>query len=265
LSGGSLRRMAIVRCRRKATFAAPPPLYAVATPPKLPDMTRILAIETVGFTGSIALAEGEQLIAQQVLPTDRRMAQTLAPAIAELLKGHGWNAREVELVAVAIGPGSFTGLRCGVTTAKVLAYAAKADVVGVDSLQTIAEGAPADCQELTTVLDAQRRQLFAASFRRDEHGHMQRATDTQIVDIERWLAALQPGQVVAGPVLEKLAQRLPAGVQTLPPELWAPRAASVATLAWRRYQAGQRDSMWQLVPNYGRASAAEEKRAEQAL
>jgi len=241
------------------------PLYTVARAPKLPDMTRILAIETVGFTGSIALADGEHLIAQHVLPTDRRMAQTLAPAIAELLAAHDWNARELELVAVAAGPGSFTGLRCGVTTAKVMAYAANSAVLGVDSLQTIAAGAPADCQELTTVLDAQRRQLFVASFRRDEHGHMQRATDTQIVDIERWLAALRPGQVVAGPILDKLAQRLPAGVQTLPPALWAPRAAGVASLAWRRYQAGQRDSMWQLVPNYGRASAAEEKRAQQAL
>lgn len=226
-------------------------------------MTRILAIETVGFTGSIALADGEHLVAQQVLPTDRRMAQTLAPAIAELLAAHEWNAREIELVAVATGPGSFTGLRCGVTTAKVLAYAAKAEVVGVDSLATIAEGAPADCNELHTVLDAQRRQLFAATFRRDEHGLMQRATDTQIIDIERWLAALRPGQVVAGPVLEKLAARLPEGVRTLPPESWLPRAAGVASLAWRRYQLGQRDSLWQLVPNYVRASAAEEKRGEQ--
>lgn len=214
------------------------PLYAMPTRPKLPDMTRILAIETVGFTGSIALAEGEHLIAQQILPTDRRMAQTLTPAIAELLAGHGWNARDLELVAVAVGPGSFTGLRCGVTTAKVMAYAAQADVSGVDSLQTIAEGAPADCQELTAVLDAQRRQLFAASFRRDEQGRMQRATETQIVDMERWLESLRPGQVVAGPVLEKLATRLPAVVQTLPEDRWAPRAAAVAALAWRRYQAG---------------------------
>lgn len=226
-------------------------------------MTRIVAIETVGFTGSVALAEGDRLVAEQVLPREKRVAQTLAPAIQAMLAQQGWKATEVDLVAVAVGPGSFTGLRCGVTTAKVLAYAAKADVLGVDSLAVIAEGAPTSCQELAAVIDAQRRQLFVATFHRDASGQMQPDAASHIVDIETWLTSLPAGQRVAGPVLEKLASRLPAHVQPLPPEYWLPRAACVASLAWRQYQAGERHDVWQIVPKYLRASAAEEKRGEQ--
>lgn len=225
-------------------------------------MTRILAIETVGFTGSVALAQGERLLTEQLLPREKRVAQTLAPTIQEMLAAQGWNVSELDLVAVAVGPGSFTGLRCGVTTAKVLAYAAKAQILGVDSLAVIAEGAPPSCQELTAVLDAQRKQLFVATFARNEQGQMQPRDESRIVDIETWLASLLPGQAIAGPVLEKLASRLPEQVQPLPSEYWAPRASGVASLAWRQFQAGQRDDLWQLVPKYLRASAAEEKRGE---
>ena len=224
-------------------------------------MTRILAIETVGRTGSIALAENERLVVQHVLSSEQRMTQNLAPGIRDLLAANGWQPGEVELVAVAIGPGSFTGLRCGVTTAKVLAYATGADVVGIDALAALAQQAPEDCQQLETVLDAQRKQLFAATHGRDEDGLMQLRGATEIVDAEAWLASLKPGQVVAGPVLDKLKPRLPEGVVALPEQYWHPRAAGVAALAWRRYQAGQRDDVWQLVPDYVRPSAAEEKRS----
>jgi hypothetical protein len=78
--------------------------------------------------------------------------------------------------------------------------------------------------------------------------------------VDAWLAGLPKGTVVAGPVLEKLKERLPDTLEVVSPEFWHPTAASVARLAARDYAAGRRDDLWQLVPRYSRRSAAEEKR-----
>ena len=103
---------------------------------------RILALETSLQGGSIALLEADQLAWQTDLPTDKRTAQTLVPAIREALENLGWSSRDVELVAVASGPGSFTGLRIGVTTAKVFAYAAGSQIIDLNTLEVIAAQCP---------------------------------------------------------------------------------------------------------------------------
>jgi len=85
---------------------------------------RILALETSDTAGSAALLDGERLLAEKLLAQGQRSARALAPAVRELLTDAGWQPKDVELVAVTVGPGSFTGLRVGVTTAKAFAYAA---------------------------------------------------------------------------------------------------------------------------------------------
>src|SRR5215218_5232730 len=93
----------------------------------------ILAIESSGRHASVALlggnADSTDLVGQTLLSSDERTAQVLAPTIQHLLKTADLSPKSIELVAVAIGPGSFTGLRLGVTTAKVFAYAIGADVI----------------------------------------------------------------------------------------------------------------------------------------
>src|SRR5687768_6416743 len=109
---------------------------------------RILALETSGRSGSVAALIGQvvpvrtRVIGQQALDDHQRNAQSLAPAIRSLLDVAGWRPADVQLVAVTAGPGSFTGLRVGVTTAKVFAYATSAAVLGVDTLEVIAQQAP---------------------------------------------------------------------------------------------------------------------------
>ena len=99
---------------------------------------RILALETTDLTGTVAALEGDKVLLQNELNPGQRSAQSLAPALARLWQAVGWKPTEIELIAVALGPGSFTGLRVGVTTAKMLAYLARAQVLGVDTLETIA-------------------------------------------------------------------------------------------------------------------------------
>lgn len=223
---------------------------------------RILALETSGLAGSVAALDGEGVAVERTLDATQRAARTLAPAIRNLLREVGWRPADVRLVAVAAGPGSFTGLRIGVTTAKTFAYAVGAEVLGVNTLEAIAFAAPAESSPLHVVMDAQRGELFAATFARDESGRLSFGTPTHIVAAETWLAALAPGEFVAGPALERLRDRLPDGVVALPNELCTPRAAAVAGLAREQHAAGKRDDVYQLTPNYFRQSAAEEKRRE---
>jgi len=227
------------------------------------DAKRILAMETSGRHGSAATLWGEandgRMLRQIVLTGEQRTAQALAPAIKQLLDESQWPADSIELVAVAVGPGSFTGLRIGVTTAKTFAYAVGAEVMGVNTLVAMAAQSPPS-SALWTVLDAQRQELFAAKFAVGDNRDIRTTTETAIIPQDRWLANLQPGDFVTGPPLKRLASKLPDGIIVEPEGIWQPMAEAVGRVAWQSYVAGNRDNVWKLVPNYYRLSAAEEKR-----
>lgn len=224
-------------------------------------------METVATAGSVALLRGRELVNETQLPPESRSARTLAAAVQSLW--HAVGKPPVALVAVALGPGSFTGLRVGVTTAKALAFAWQAKLVGVNTLDAIA----AQCEpwntsgesHLEVVLDAQRQELFVARFHSSpepsENGGSpwQRVADDSIISSQDWLATLTPDTHVAGPALVKLRPRLPETIPASPESAWHPRAETIGRLAALAHQAGASDQLWTLVPHYGRPSYAEEK------
>ena len=132
---------------------------------------RILALETSDKIGSVAaIADGNPL-AELILDRRQRSAQSLLPAVDSLLKQVGWRPADVQLVGVSIGSGSFTGLRVGVTAAKVFAYAVGAEVLGVNTSEAIAANcADTSCNEVSVVIDAQRGELVVQSFVRQADG-----------------------------------------------------------------------------------------------
>lgn len=222
---------------------------------------RWLALETSGLHGSVAAAEvnesGCQIVASEPLSRDARSAQTLAPTIAAVLERLGWEPKSVAAVGVAVGPGSFTGLRVGVATAKTFAYATGAAVLGVDTLDVLAEAdAPGEgANGLWTVLDAQRRELFAARFV-PNGDRWAREEPTQRLSRAALDDYLRQGDRVVGPVADTLADGAPAGVAFHAAE---PQAEAVLQVAQRGWRAGQADSVLGLAPQYFRLSAAEEK------
>jgi tRNA threonylcarbamoyladenosine biosynthesis protein TsaB len=226
---------------------------------------RILALETTEMIGSVAATCDGNLLAELELNPKQRSAQSLAPVLGSLLEKVGWRAADVDLVAVTSGPGSFTGLRVGVTTAKAFAYAAGAEILGVDTLETIATRAPGDVRLLSAAIDAHRGEVVAQSFRRAPDDWPQPIGDAKLVGVDAWLGTLAAGTVLTGPVLRKLADRLPAHLTLLDSQYWPPTAAVVARLAARDHAAGRRDDLWSLVPRYFRRSAAEEKWDEKGL
>lgn len=228
---------------------------------------RILAIETTGRHGSLALLEAAEYGVSPVREMQlqaKRTAQILAPSLEALLAEVAWPPSSVELVAVASGPGSFTGLRIGVTTAKTFAYAVGAQIQSVDTLDILAAQAPPANAKLWTIMDAQRQELFVAKFGL-HNGAKTRESATQIVSQADWLAAIGPGERVTGPPLVRLCEQLPHDVIALPDSYWQPTAAGVGEVAWRDFRSGKRDDLWQIVPNYFRLSAAEEKRSKLKL
>ena len=221
---------------------------------------RILALETSCKPGGIALLEDATLVCEVELPEETGPGRSLAPLIDARLRAADWAAADLDLVTCTIGPGSFTGLRIGVTTAKALAYAAGSQILGIPTLDVVAEQAPDAITTLTTVIDAQRGELFSARYDRGTDQRWQAAGEPQIVDQAVWLSQLSVPSWVSGSGLRRpLAGELPAGLQVVAATQWEPRAATVAKIALRRYQAGQRDDFWQLTPRYYRKSAAEEK------
>ena len=226
---------------------------------------RILALETTEMTGSVAAMCDDKLLAELELNPKQRSAQSLAPGLRALLDQVGWRAADVDLVAVTSGPGSFTGVRVGLTTSKVFAYAAGAEILGIDTLETIAARAPSEVTLLSAAIDAHRGEVVAQSFRRDARGRPEPTGDAELTGVDAWLESLAAGTVLTGPVLGKLADRLPAHLSVLDRQYWSPTAAAVARLAARDHAAGRRDDLWSLVPRYFRRSAAEEKWDEKGL
>jgi tRNA threonylcarbamoyladenosine biosynthesis protein TsaB len=235
------------------------PLVAVHIADHL-DLMRLLALETSTTAGSVAAFADERLLAELTLDAGQKSARSLAPAMAELWKTIGWKPADVEMIAVGVGPGSFTGLRVGLTTAKTLAYAVGASVIGVNTLLAIAHRAPPDVERLWAIIDAYRGQVFAALVEREPNKPPTELEPTAAIDEAAWLARLSSGDVVTGPGLVKLRDRIPSGVVALPEALWPATAKAVGEIGWQQYMAGARDDLWALAPQYYRRSAAEELR-----
>ena len=127
-------------------------------------MPRALAIETSGRIGSVALVDGETVVTEEQFPHGLKHAAEIVPMLDRLCRGHGWSPRDVEQVYISVGPGSFTGLRIGITLAKTMALATGVKLVAVPTVRVLAENGPQEAKNLIIVLDAKREQIFTARF-----------------------------------------------------------------------------------------------------
>ena len=228
----------------------------------------LLAIDTSSKHGSVAIFDEKTVIGSGNVVGKGNSASQLTPTIKSTLAAVGIEIGELDCVAAATGPGSFTGLRVGVTTAKVLAYALNCKVLGVHTLTAIAAGAfeaeanePSDggpVKELVVTADAQRQQLFVL---RCEAGQNWAPTPLGKVEIiERAELASFAGQApVVGPGLERLTESQLAPFHTLNQNLWACSAETVGRHALALLDNGEPTDLWSLKPSYFRASSAEEK------
>ncbi len=221
---------------------------------------RLLILETSTQAGQVALAEGGSLLGVRRLDEARRHARDLAPAVRDLLGGHGWRPRDLDAVIVGRGPGSYTGLRVGIMSAKALAYATGCVLLAVDSFAAIARQAPPEALNLHVVADAQQNKVYLQGFRRDGlGGEWAAASALAIEPVAECFPRLAEGAWVTGPGLHRHQAQLPASVHAVAPEQREPRPESLLQIGLARYLRGERDDAWAMEPLYLRPSSAEEQ------
>lgn len=228
---------------------------------------RTLAIDTSLATGSVAAAAAGRAVEIQ-LPVAGEHARRIAAALDEAAHGLGWNVGDVELVGVIRGPGSFTGLRVGLSTAKAIAWASGAALVGVSGFDVVARRTArltgAAAEPLHLAYDAGRGDLFVAEAVPAADAPTGYTLSTpRLVAAADWLAALPRGAHVSGPGLAVVtaALALRADLAVAPREAWLPTATEVADLAARLHAAGHCDTPAALVPDYLRPTYADESAA----
>lgn len=207
-----------------------------------------LAIETSSSQGSVALGRGDELLAVADVPQHRRHNLDLMPTIAGLCVEHGATPADLGEVYVSLGPGSFTGLRIGIATAKMLALARGVRLVGVPTLDVLVQNAPHESSPVAVGLNLKHQTIWSAlyTWRSDSW----RCTAEPALRHADDLRALGPGAVLGDP-LPPLD-----GMHLLPPELAVPRAEALWRLGHAAARAGRFTDALQLTPLYVREPEA---------
>ena len=232
---------------------------------------KILALDSSGLVASVALAEDDNLIAEYTIQYKKTHSQTLLPMLEEVKRMVELDLGEVDAIAVAAGPGSFTGLRIGSATAKGLAFAMEKPVIPVPTLEGLAYQMYGTDALVCPIMDARRGQVYTGIYRIDSDGTLEVVEDQMAVDIEelgRRLCGYEGRVTFLGdgvPVFrEALVERIMAGrdIGFAPANMNRQRAASVGALALQYYKAGRTETAAEHRPDYLRVSQAERERKE---
>jgi tRNA threonylcarbamoyladenosine biosynthesis protein TsaB len=221
----------------------------------------LLAIDTATTQVGVAIGDADGVRGEVRLTGGRRHAEQLAPAIESIV---GWTEvrfDQLTAIAVGIGPGLFTGLRVGVTTAKVMAQALRIPVVPVSSLDLVAYPLRYSSRMIVAVLDARRHEVFHAAYR-PVPGGVQRVTEYAVATPSDLVAELEAGgdeTLLAGDGVTAHAEAFSAldRVELAGPEFASPSTAALVALAAARVEREEFTTPWDVRPMYLRESDAE--------
>jgi tRNA threonylcarbamoyladenosine biosynthesis protein TsaB len=222
---------------------------------------RVLAIDSSGLAGGVALVEDERTVAEYVLDVRQTYSERLLPAIDRVMLDAGWAPADLTGLAVAVGPGSFTGLRVGISAIKGLALALSIPVAAVPTLDALAAGLAGSALPVCTVLVARRDELYACLYRWDGAGMRREWSYDALPPRELAERFREPVTVIgegAAMVVSPLAR------MALP---WQgrPSAAIIGHLGIGRLRVGDSVGADDLVPLYVRPSQAELRRRAAAV
>jgi tRNA threonylcarbamoyladenosine biosynthesis protein TsaB len=223
---------------------------------------KILAIDTSQKTVSIAILADDVFRADIFINSGRHHSEILLPAIEQVLCLAGLRPDEMNLFAVTIGPGSFTGLRIGAATIKGLALSTGKPVVGVSTLDALSLNAAGARQRLICpMLDAQKNQVYTALYSATNGVGMEKVREEQIIDVDAWLQELEGDILFLGDGAVKYSQ----GINTYFASTACiaqgrqnhVQAATVAVLARDKFQRGEQLDLLKFTPCYLRTPEAE--------
>lgn len=230
----------------------------------------ILSIDSSATAASVALFEDSKLVGEFFVNTDFTHSRTLVPMIDNLLTVTGKTVSDVELVAVSNGPGSFTGVRIGVSVAKGIAFPDDLPCMAVSTLESMAYNLVLTDCIVCAVMDARRNQVYNAMFS-IEYGEVHRLCDDRAIsleDLKKEIAEQYEGKRVilvgdGSTVAMRELMDLQRSVEMAPESQRFQRASSVALAAQCRLNAGEKPKKSsELLPSYLRLSQAERERQE---
>ena len=213
---------------------------------------KILGIDTSTPIGSVGLIEGDDFIAEHTLNITQAHSSRLMPAIDQVLRWGDLTVHDLDACAVGIGPGSFTGVRIGVGTAKSLCYAIKKPIIGVSTLEVIAYNLRYTNGMICPILDARRDEVYGAVFHGG--GTLERRCEDLCVSIDELLSRAEAAAVFVGDGLDKYAEavreKFGADVIFADSTFNVPRGTNIARIGRQRLLHGESDDYFGLIPNY---------------
>lgn len=229
---------------------------------------KILGIDSSGMVASVALVENDVMVAEYSVNYKKTHSQTLLPMLDEIIKMTEQNLDEIDAIAVAAGPGSFTGLRIGTATVKGLALALDKPIISVPTCHALAFNLWGTDKVICPIMDARRNQVYTAIYEFVD-GELIVISDQDAMDIHELLDKLN---ALGRPVIftgdgvpvfkDVIKENIQCGFEFAPAHMNRQRAAAVATLGAIYYEQGKMESADEHKPVYLRKSQAEREREE---
>lgn len=229
---------------------------------------RILALDSSGLVASVAIVEEEQTVAEYTVNYKKTHSQTLLPMLDEIVKMTDMDLQSIDAIAVAGGPGSFTGLRIGSATAKGLGLALNKPLIHIPTLEGMAYNLYGSSAVICPIMDARRKQVYTGIYRFEE-GKLKVLEDQIAIAVEELIQKLnEMGEEVVflGDGVPVYADCLREGLSI--PFTFAPanmnrqRASSVGLLGIEYFKQGKTETAREHQPDYLRVSQAERERNE---
>ena len=228
---------------------------------------RILALDSSGLVATVAILEDEQTIAEYTVNYKKTHSQTLLPMLDEIVKMTEFDLASIDAIAVAGGPGSFTGLRIGSATAKGLGLALNKPLIHIPTVDGMAYNMFGNQGLICPMMDARRNQVYTGIYRFEKDFEI--VEEQMAIAVQELIEKLNAyGEKVTflGDGVQAYEEQLKEGLQVkytfAPAHLNRQRAAAVGTLAMKYYAEGKVESAKDHQPDYLRLSQAERERAE---
>ncbi|MCF6093739.1 tRNA (adenosine(37)-N6)-threonylcarbamoyltransferase complex dimerization subunit type 1 TsaB [Microaerobacter geothermalis] len=159
---------------------------------------KILAIDTSNVPLGVAITEGEKILGETIINTKRNHSVQLMPTVQRLMEDVSVTPKELGAIAVAQGPGSYTGVRIGVTTAKMMAWALEIPLIGISSLEILCHNVPMFSGYIVPIFDARRGKVYTGLYQNDSMGNIHLVKQDRIILLSDWLDELHD---LEGPVV----------------------------------------------------------------
>jgi len=232
---------------------------------------KILAVDTSSAVAAVAVIENDRLLGEYILNQKKTHSQKLMPMISELMSSLELKPSDIDIYAASSGPGSFTGLRIGITAIKAIAYAVQKPVIGVPTLDALAYNVPMTESLICPIMDARNNQVYTALYRPDR-GILANITEYMGVPVPEVVEIIKGKNqkvIFVGDAVEVhkeyLAGELGDRCEFAPGNLLLQRASSVAQAARIRAINGMLENSFELVPFYLRKSQAEREYEKRQL